>query len=221
MKGLLVKDMKLILQNKTMLAVLVIIEAVFFVMQGADSMAFVMAYMMMGYGMLALSTVTLDEHDKSMAFLMAMPVSRKDYALEKYALTFLCMLVGCLVAFLPYCLLQPEKIDGILTVGMGIAPVLVVIQMVALPAQIKFGGERGRIVLVCIFAVVVLVMAASEKIGKQYGGQPWLQDLAKGISDGIRKMGMAGIFGISAAVCAACFWISFMVSKRIMEKKEF
>ena len=78
MKGLLVKDLKLILQNKTMLAVLVMIEAVFLVMQGADGMAFVMAYMMMGYSMLALSTVMLDEHDKSMAFLMAMPVSRKD-----------------------------------------------------------------------------------------------------------------------------------------------
>ena len=221
MKGLLVKDLKIIMQNKTMLAVLVIIEAVFFVMQEADGMGFVIAYMLMGCGMMALSTVTMDEHDKSMGFLMTMPVSRRDYALEKYVLTFLCMLAGGLAAFLPYGLLLSGEAGRMFTAVMGIVPVMVVIQMVALPAQMKFGGEKGRIVLACIFAAVMLVMIAVEKIGKQYGGQPWLRDLVKEVSDGIRKTGTAGAVGIAAAVCAVCIWISYLASRRIMEKKEF
>lgn len=220
-RGLMVKDFKFVMQNKTLLAILLMIEVVFFTMQGVASASFVMAYMMMGCSVLVLSTITMDEHDKSMVFLMAMPVSRKDYVLEKYVLSFFCILFGCILALLPCFLLKPVGMGELLVRSMGILTVMVLIQMVALPAQLKFGGERGRVVLTCIFAVVVLLMVFAEKMGNRYIGQAKMEVWAQQISDLIHKMSMIERGCIAVMICAVCFAVSFRFSRGIMEKKEF
>lgn len=221
LKGLLVKDFKFVLQNKTLLGVLLMIEVVFFAMQGISGAVFVMAYMMMGCSVLVLSTITMDEHDKSMVFLMAMPVSRKDYVLEKYVLSFFCVLSGWVMALLPCFFLRPDGMGELLVQSLGILAVMVLLQMVALPIQLKFGGERGRIVLVCIFAVGVLLAVFAEKTGSRYIEPERIREWSGRIGDAVRGMNVAETGCIAAAAGAVCFAVSFWTSKGIMEKKEF
>ncbi len=219
--GLLVKDFKLIVQNKTLLAVLLIIEVVFFVMQGMDGAAFVMSYMIMGCSVLVLSTINMDEYDKSMVFLMTMPVSRKDYVFEKYVLSFFATLSGCIVALIPCFLLNPAGIGELLVQAAGILIVMALIQMVALPIRLKFGGESGRIVFVSIFAVFVLLMVFVEKVENRYAGQVKIQDWAEQVSVFFHKMSAAEMGCTAVIICVICFAVSFRVSKGIMERKEF
>lgn len=220
-KGLLVKDFKFFLQNKTLLGVLLMIEAVFFAMQGISGATFVMIYMMMGTGMLVLSTITMDEYDKNMAFLMTMPVSRKDYVLEKYVLSLLCVLFGWVMALLPCLLLKPDGMGKLLAQSLGILAVMVLLQMLALPAQLKFGGERGRVVLACICAVAALAVVFAKKAGGRYMGPERMQTWAGRIGEAVYKMDMAETGCIAAVICVVCFAVSFWISKGIMEKKEF
>lgn len=220
MKGLLVKDFRFTMQNGRILGILVMIEAVFLVMRGAGAgtAAFIMGYMTMGCGMLVLNTISMDEYDGSTAFLMAMPVSRRDYVLEKYVFLLICSLLGGVAALVPCCLLSPGETGMILVQAMEIWAAMLVLQMVMLPAQLKFGGDKGRMVLVGVFAAVVLVAAAVEKAGNR---MEWVRLLLWRVADGIGEMDGLAMGTAFAVLCAACFLVSFAVSRGIMEKKEF
>lgn len=222
MRGLLVKDFRFALQNKKMMVMLVVIEAVFLVMQGAGSASFVMGYMMMGCGMLVLATITTDEYNKSMAFLMTLPVRRADYALEKYVFSFLCNLVGFFLAVVPYCVLRPDRVADTLYLAVVIMAVMLMLQMVMLPAQLKYGGERGRMVLLGVFAGGVLMFTWGRKVWERaLAGSEGLQEFAARMAEGIKGLD-AAVAGIGAVLlCIVCFVISLSVSRRIMEKKEF
>lgn len=220
MKGLLKKDIIFMLKNKKMIFILLVIEAVFLLMQGADSASFVIAYMGMGCMSLVLYTITADESDKSIEFLMAMPVGRKEYALEKYLFFLLCTLSGCLVAVIPCCLINPERAGEFLSMAVVFLAAILILQMVVLPVQLKYGGERGRIVLMGIFAFIVLLMALVKKSGILEKREE-LQTLLARISNAISGMDrqIAGIGVILAGI--VCFGISLTISQNIMEKKEF
>ena len=222
MRGLLVKDFRFVMKSKKMLAMLLVIETVFLVMQGADSLPYVTGYMMIGCGMLSLSAITSDEYTKSMAFLMAMPVRRQDYVLEKYLFSLFCTLVGFFISVIPCCLLRPGRLMETLGTAAVILAVMIMLQMAMLPAQLKYGGERGRIVLVGIFAVAVLCFSWIKKVGGKHPGM--MEGLLKAVQhmvDGWKKLGRFSMWICVAALCGACFLLSLAVSRRIIEKKEF
>ena len=84
-----------------------------------------------------------------------------------------------------------------------------------IPFQLKFGAERSRFAMLIAFGAIFLLVLL--------GGQ--LLSLLKVDLTGIdRMMTGAGGIGILSACLAAgliCLALSFSISKRIVEKKEF
>ncbi len=222
MRGLLVKDFIFMKKNKKMVIMLLAIEIIFLAMQGAESAPFIIGYMTMGCGMLVLSSITTDEYTKSMAFLMALPISRKEYVLEKYIFSVICNLFGFLLATIPCCIMKPAQAGEVLGLAMVILAVMLLVQMAMLPAQLKYGGERGRIVLMGIFVCVILAVTLFKKGGsillaRHEGLQLWLGRMLNGMAGMDNRAFAAG----AAVLCIAGFGISYAISRGIMEKKEF
>ena len=103
MRGFLQKDIELLKQNRSFLG-LVIVMVIFFVCIRND--AFVIIYLGMMGGFLSISTISYDEADRGMGFLMTLPATRKTYAIEKYILgygvSFLLLLTGFVVSAIGY-----------------------------------------------------------------------------------------------------------------------
>lgn len=82
MKGLFIKDLRLIKNQRNFLITLALMFLVLIV-TGVDA-SFFMGYVPFLLLIVTMSTITYDEQDNSMGFLMALPVSRQTYVLEKY-----------------------------------------------------------------------------------------------------------------------------------------
>lgn len=83
MKGLLIKDLKIILSNKSMFLVILVIMGMVAFTDVAIS-AFVTSYISILFTTLVVTTISYDDYDRCISFLMTLPVSRKDYVRGKY-----------------------------------------------------------------------------------------------------------------------------------------
>ena len=99
MKGLFIKDLELLKGNAKIL-VAAVLMAVFFMFTSATDVTFVMYYVTMMCGFLVLSTMSYDDFDNGMAYLMTLPVSRKTYVREKYVFGLGCVGAGWVVSAL-------------------------------------------------------------------------------------------------------------------------
>lgn len=88
MLGLFIKDLKLLKAQKKMFMLVGIVTAVvlFNIQDGTEMIGFMAGYMVFVGTMAATSTIGCDEADHGTVFLFTLPVSRKEYVLEKYGL---------------------------------------------------------------------------------------------------------------------------------------
>lgn len=93
MKGLLIKDFKLLKNQKSFLAIVAAVCA-FVMIKGSESYA--MFYGAAMAAMLSVNSIGYDEENNGMGFLFTLPVSRRDYVLEKYG--FGLLLLGIVLA---------------------------------------------------------------------------------------------------------------------------
>lgn len=91
MKGLLIKDIKLMKNQKNFFFIMLFV-AVAMLFAEFDS-SFVVSYFTMIASMFVLSTISYDEYDNGYAFLFTMPFARKAYVKEKYMFSIL--MGGC------------------------------------------------------------------------------------------------------------------------------
>lgn len=90
MKGLLVKDFKLMmLQRNFFLLILVIVIGM---MAFTDDVVFPLGFLSFVVSLFTLSTISYDDFDNGNAFLFTLPITRNDYVIEKYSLG---LLFGC------------------------------------------------------------------------------------------------------------------------------
>ena len=85
MKGLFVKDIELMKQQKQFF-ILVIVMGVILNLAGSGSVSFAIGYFTFVTAIFAITTISYDEFDNGLAFLMTLPVTRKQYVAEKYLL---------------------------------------------------------------------------------------------------------------------------------------
>ncbi len=215
MRGLLVKDVKLVYGQKRFW-VIVLAIALLFMAQGDVMLA--AGYMVMMAGMLGITTFSYDEYNNGMAFLFTMPFSRRVYVLEKYLftvggvalLTAVCAAVG--VLFARSGLLEMETAE-LLASLLGIGAVGVVFAALVFPFLFRYGAERGRLVGVAFGVACALLLHFLVRLqspGEFYEKTAWLQAL-----DG------RGILLLLASVTASVLLLSVFFSILIMEKKEF
>lgn len=214
MKGLLVKDICLLLQRKRFFLIL----AAWALVMGY-SMAetgFVVGWLCMIMAIFSLSTLNYDEYDNSMPFLMSMPVSAKDYAVEKYLFGFCCGIVGWLFAILVELVLAVVKhnlgsLGESLSESLVFIPVIVIVLSLSLPVELKWGAEKGRTYMLVLYGIIFLAFYTAVKVS------PIPFDITA-VEAAVSPAATALMFLVVTAVITA---ISLKSSICIMEKKEF
>lgn len=217
MSGLMEKDIRILLQRKQTLVVFLVIAVVLSVTQ---SSYFIVGYLTFISVMLAISTISYDEFDNGYPFLLTLPITRKTYVIEKYIISLLAVVTSWVLA-VALCfaadgiLGNPIIVKDTLIVSVAMLPVPFFFMDIMLPVQIKFGAERGRLVFVAVLGICTIVVYGGMKALKAAGIEE--QELLERIS----KLPDVVVCLVLLGVTVFITWISFMISNRIMEKKEF
>ena len=215
MKGLLLKDLAIVKTQRTY-ALVVILIAMFMLLKGNDVM-FVISYANIIFVMLGINTLHYDAFDNGYSFLFTLPISRKTYVLEKYVFSMCSDLVGVsfslilltVVEFLTeFNVLTSINIASVLGLGCG----AMVFLSIVLPIELKFGQEKSRI------AMIVAVLVVMAFVYLVFVGGPI--DLS-GLTMKLNQMKPLVIVGIGAMIAACLVVISFFISCKIVENKEY
>lgn len=216
MKGLLIKDFRILLQQKRVFLVMVLVG--FFLMLTGSNLEFVVAYLTAMTVFLALGTISYDEMENGYAFLFTLPFTRKEYVLGKYVFStavagIVWMLINLLFAVISDGGYEPEN----LLRAICILAVILVIQAVMLPLQLKYGAEKARTVFFLIAGVIVVAGALFGQFG---GLLPDLSQELLTVDAFFHSLGMVGIAGSVLGVSVAVNLISLSIGYKIMENKQ-
>lgn len=217
MKGLLIKDFKLMKGQKTFFILIVAISAG--IAAFSDNPSFIINFLPFVLSLFTLSTISYDEFDNGNAFLFTLPVSRAGYTVEKYCLSGLlgggAWVLATLFAMIFGILKETAAISEIAMTAVMILPVLIVIQAVMIPFQLKFGGEKGRIALIgalgLLFLTGIIVVKAAQIFGID------IANIARHLPT--VSMGILVTALMTAAV--VLLLISAKISISVMKNKEF
>ena len=217
MKGLFVKDIELMKQQKQFFILVVVMGVILNLAGGSGSVSFATGYFTIVTAIFAITTISYDEFDNGLAFLMTLPVTRKQYVAEKYLLGAgltavawgIATITGVIckgVAELQGCL--SETIIGSLIY----IPLALLMLAVSLPIVIHFGAEKGRYIAMVMWAIIFAVVYILIKtMGLSADAvDAWLNGLNWG-------MVLAGVVLFTVIV----YMGSFGIGVRLMEKKEF
>lgn len=217
MRGLLVKDLRLLAGQKRFFVVVVAI-GLFFMLSGQDPI-FTVSYCTLLLSFFTASTISYDEFNHGFFYLFSLPVSRKGYVAEKYLFGLLTggaawvattVIGGLYGSMAQEDFLLLEWIAG----AVGILVVLVIFLCLTLPVQFKFGSEKGRIVIsVGMIALFLGLMAFLKMDG--------VLEAVAGVAERIASLGTVAVLGVGVLFFAIVVAVSVAASVHIMEKKQF
>lgn len=223
MKTLLVKDYRILMTQTKSLFILLIV-GVIMVISNLD-IDFLTGYMMMIAMILSLGTVNYDEFDNGMAFIMILPASRKTYAVEKYVLTFINIVLCAVAMLIVYSITkgfihwQFRTVDMISVTAGWICGIMLAAS-VMIPLYLKFGAEKRRVVMMILWGVLAVVAIGGKKIMEVAANQEGMN----AINDFFAKISTLNPAVLEVAVIvvlAMVIFFSMGISVRIMKKKEF
>ena len=217
MSGLLEKDFRLTLIRKQTIVIFFLLAVI---MGASMDGAFVIGYLTMLATIMAVGTISYDEFDNGLAFLMTLPFDRKTYVREKYLFCFLMAAAAwCIGAVLSYILGFVQHTAGSsitdLPMMLSLLPAPYLSAAILIPLQLKYGAEKSRIVLFIIFGFIAVIIFGVNNFADS-ADNPFaaMTQFLEGISPGIVLLAII-------AICAVITCISYLCSKNIIERKEF
>ena len=166
MKGLLIKDLRLVFNRKQQLLILL---ALFAMIAFTADGSFIIGYAAGLTGIMGLSSLAFDEQDNGFPFLFSLPVDVKTYVNEKYLFCALADLVGTVIGtamFFLACLAKGKMdmfLEDIPYVALYLPATLLLILSI-LPIQMVFGREKSRIITIIVYGILFVLSAAIVKI---------------------------------------------------------
>ncbi len=217
MSGLLQKDLCLLKSNRK---TLVLFLALAVVISLGQTNTFILGYFPFLMIIMLTGTISYDEMDNGFPFLFT-PFDRKMYIREKYLFCILgaagSFLAALILYFVSLMVNGAADASGQLLEIAGMSPVFLAVFFAAIavtiPVQVKYGAEGSRIVLagICFLGAGVILFVHKA------AGDAALEKITS-FSDMLEKTsGKIGAF----AVGIAALLISYGISVRVMEKKEF
>ena len=204
MKGLLIKDfINLKKQGKVMLALIIfyIAFAIFEKNTGILNAIIVLVAILM-----PVTSLAYDERDKWNRYALSMPVSRRQLVGSKYVLGMGTCVVGAILVFLLSLAVEPLMVESSVSqmflISYGVCVIGILLLSLFLPLLLKFGVEKGRLVMVCCFVVIFAVLAIFPELEENILPERWL------------------LLG-SPFITAAVAFLSYRLSVHIYQKKEF
>jgi ABC-2 type transport system permease protein len=218
MKGLLVKDFKLICQQKNFFIILLIVTAGLLFIN--DDVIFPLGFLTFVVSLFSVSTISYDEFDNGNAFLFTLPITRRIYAAEKYCLA---LILGCggwavsviLSATASIIQEKPLTADFFFSAFM-ILPIMIFINAITIPFQLKFGSDKGRIAIICSIGLLVVIGISVNNIAKYIFGIDILNMI-----DTLPPLSLSGLIAALMVFAAVVLLISLKISINILRKKEF
>lgn len=164
MKGLLKKDLLLLKsQSKYILMIIVICLMVVF---ANPSFAYVSSYLtFMGTG-LVFNSFSYDMYHNEMTYLFALPISKKDYCLEKYIYAFTVTLISWIIAlFLTFFSQNKFPIETVITQLTTLLTAFLYLSIM-IPALMKYGREKTTMIILMLALIIFLtVVNGASSIG--------------------------------------------------------
>ena len=225
MKGLLIKDFRVLAKQKKFLIVVLLLSV--FLALGSDSVGFAGNYVMLILSTLTLTTISYDEMNGGMLFLLSLPANRKTYVKAKYTFAFLDILAASVLALvLGYAETVVKKVSfsfgDTASSIMGMMLVVGLMLAVAIPLDFKFGAEKGRMIVTGAMIGVAFVGIAGFKFLTEVLHIDLLGGVTK-LLGGIESEAMLNgvIIGGLIVLTVVILFCSYLIANRVMKKKEF
>lgn len=226
MKGLLIKDLRLLINQKRLFIMAICIAVV--LTWTSEDVTFAATYIILLLSMLTLTTLSYDLMNGGMLFLLSLPVDRKLYTKEKYVFAFLNLLASAVVSLATCVALNFIKgsetaFSDLLAVILGITVGMALMLSVTIPFELKYGPEKGRVAMI---VAVVVIAAGGAGIYKlvtdvlHVDVNGILTNLLAHLPQPGAGLEILIIGGLLAAIVIMLF-VSYVVSLGIMKKKEF
>ena len=216
MRGLLVKDIELMKQQKQFF-ILVVVMGIILNLTGSGSVSFATGYFTIITAIFVITTMSYDEFDNGFVFLMTLPITRKQYVAEKYllgtGLTIVAWAVATVLALIcKFVANRGESVSEIMIGGVATVPVALLMLAMFIPLGIYFGVEKGRYIAIVLWIIIIAVVYTLVKtMGlSEETVSAWLNGLNWGIA-----------FVVAALITVIGYLCSFWISAQFMEKKEF
>lgn len=211
MKGLLMKDLKLMAAQIAFFILLPVVGAVFVVPAGEMRMGF--GYITAIAGLIGVTTINYDSYDNGFAYLFTLPVSRRGYVKEKYIFAVLSSVaVMMAVGLFMWAIMAAVHPENMYTFADFLGDMedsyLIALTAAAfmLPVFLKFGAEKSRFVILIIAGIFMGVMMGVSQVQ---------------VLRNVEMIGENRVRVIMPVLCLAWLAVSYLISVRIMEKKEF
>lgn len=217
MKGLLIKDFKLLKNQRNFFIILVAMAIGMSVFM--EDTSFIIGYLTLICSMFTLSSISYDEFDNGNAFLFSLPITRKSYVWEKYGFGLIIGMVSWLfatiIAIIAGFMKNPVTLKDTMTVALLELLIFIILLSVMLPFQLKFGGEKSRTAIICAVGMVFVIAYIAVKIAGFFN-----IDLIA-IFNNIPTISISMLIIIISAISVILLLVSLKTSVCIMNKKEF
>lgn len=219
MKGLLVKDLCLLKEQRQTMILLVLwllllaLDVSFF-----GEVSFMLGFLSFLGAIVAISTISYDESDNGCPFLFTLPVSRRCYAAEKYMFTLCLVNVlwgvglagGLFKATFGSGGLPPQ---AVVTAAWMLVYVYALIALM-IPIYLKFGAEKARVIL------ILFLLALFAIIGGIFNTLP-LEGGVRDLCTWLFALPEPALLAVSFGVSVAALLFSYAISVKILNNKEF
>lgn len=217
MKGLLIKDFRLMRGQRTFFLAIIAIS----ILTAVTSSNTLFAISFLGFvcPMFVLSSISYDEFDNGNAFLFSLPITRKGYVFEKYIFGLI-LSISALIFSTAVCLIisvikNTVSINEIFITALTVFPAELLILSLMLPFQLKFGAEKGRIAIIAVLGGVSVISVILVKAAEAMNIN--LYELLNAVS----KLGMQTFFLLYLLISFIILIISYRISIKVINKKEF
>ena len=217
MKGLLIKDFKLMLMQKSFFIIIIVVACLISI--SSQDPTFMIGFITLILSLFTVSTISYDEFDNGYPFLLTLPFSRKTYVLEKYVYGLI-LGTGAWIVSVMICslmlIVQGKPVTSDMLIGaFVILPMFLVIESLMIPVHLRFGGEKGRYALIACAGVLVVIGFVVMKIVEIFHIDILPLILA------IDALGPVMFMMILLMIGFLVMLVSLKVSLSIMNKKEF
>lgn len=217
MKGLLIKDLRLMKMQKNFF-ILIIVIGIGLVLAG-NEISFTLGFLSFVISLFSISTISYDEFDNGYPFLFTLPISRSLYVKEKYVLSLILGL-GSLILATAICTIinlfkNNMPLFDLLMMALMILPYIILVQAIMIPFQLKFGAERGRIAIIGVLGAIILLGILI------FQGLKILKINFASMVEQIYTLDIKILGFILIILAVVILLISLRVSIKIMKQKEF
>jgi ABC-type transport system involved in multi-copper enzyme maturation permease subunit len=211
MKGLLLEDYFIL--KKQIILVVIIYICYAFIGYLTEGYIFIAVLAPLIFAFMTAASFTIEEKAKWSVYALALPVSRSQYAASKYLLHLLLTTTGVILgaAYTGVMLLFSQKPVWDIFIYSPFPIIFCLIYgAIQLAVIFAFGGERGMYIMLLIYILLLLIAFSATHYGL-IDLHKWMQNKAF-----LKECAIGG-----SVLAVVLFGGSFLLSKRIVEKKEY